>query len=278
MAALFNDFFFEEGESLKKGQILATLNLTEINAHVQQARKSLEKSKRDLKRAARLYDEGAATREQFDNAQTGFDVAQSQLNIAEFNLSYATITAPSDGKILKKLAEENELTVAGYPVYIFGSQKENQIIQCGVADKDIIRLSLGDSAHVFFSVFPNKTFYAIVSELAQSLDPQSGTFEVELDVLGAESKLISGFVAHVDIFPSQKISSHIVPIESIINAEGHTGSVFTIENNIARKIPVIIGAIIENNVTILKGIENIKNVVTIGAPYLQDGTQVNIVN
>ena len=76
-----------DGDQVRKGQLLATLNPTEINAQVEQAKEGLDKAQRDLTRAKDLFSQGVATQEQLDNATTAFSVAQQTMEIASFNQS-----------------------------------------------------------------------------------------------------------------------------------------------------------------------------------------------
>src|SRR5262245_23208964 len=67
--------FVKEGDAMRKGQMLTTLNLTEINAQVQQAQLAYEKAKRDYQRTMNLHNDSVATLEQLQNAKTGLDLA-----------------------------------------------------------------------------------------------------------------------------------------------------------------------------------------------------------
>lgn len=266
----------DEGQSVRRGQIIASLDLTEINAQVEQAREGLNKAERDLKRVERLYKEGAATREQFQNATTAVSVAASTLRIAEFNLAHAVIRAPADGKILKRLAEQMEMIAPGYPVFVFAPENKSWIVRCGVADKQIIRLSIGDSAIVTFSAWPDKVFPATVREVAENIDPATGTFEVELSLARTQEKLISGFVARVEIIPSARDSAIVVPIEALVEAEGDRGFVFVPEDGKAKKLAVETGAITGRGVVIKSGLTDSGDVITSGTAYLRDGAEITI--
>ena len=81
--------FVKEGDAVKAGQLLASLNLTEIKAQVQQAQIMLEKAQRDHARAKNLYRDSVATLEQFQNAKTGLEIAQQAYNAGAFNQCYA---------------------------------------------------------------------------------------------------------------------------------------------------------------------------------------------
>ena len=97
----------EEGDRVKKGQVLAELNLTEIEARFSQAETAYEKAERDLKRIRNLYRDSVVTNEQFQDANSFFENASAELKIASYNLSHSSIKAPSEGVILKRLVEEN---------------------------------------------------------------------------------------------------------------------------------------------------------------------------
>jgi len=88
----------KEGEDVSKGQLLASLDLTEIDAQVSQSKNNLEKTKRDLERGQRLLKDSAATLEQIQNLQTAFNVADENFRIASFNRQFSTIHANASGR------------------------------------------------------------------------------------------------------------------------------------------------------------------------------------
>jgi RND family efflux transporter MFP subunit len=276
---IIRNIYADEGESVKKGQLLARLDLSEIESQVEQARSAFEKIERDLKRAEDLHKDKAVTLEQLQNIQTAHQVAKSQLEVAEFNLRYAEIHAPANGRILRRLMEENEMVSAGMPIFFFASTDRDWIVRAGVSDRDLVRLRLNDPAVLQFDAYPEETFHARVSEIAESSDPMTGTYEVELKVDAMDKKLVSGFVAQVDISPSSKEMYAIIPIESLVEADGRQGFVFTVNESThrARRIPMTIGFLFEDKVAVASGLEDITFVVTEGAPYLIEGTQVKII-
>jgi RND family efflux transporter MFP subunit len=102
---IISGIFVDEGQRVKKGQVLAKLNLSEIQAQVNQARLGLDKAERDFRRTNNLYNDSVVTLEQLQNATTALDIAKSNVEIAEFNLQFSTIKANSNGTILKRIAE-----------------------------------------------------------------------------------------------------------------------------------------------------------------------------
>ena len=275
---IIKKIYADEGQEVKKGQILASLDLSEIKAQVDQARSAFLKAERDFNRVEQLYKEKAATLEHFQDVKTAFNIAESRLKIAEFNFRFSEIHAPVDGTILKRLMEENELAAAGYPVFLLAATGNDWIIRAGISDKDMVRIQLMDPATVVFDAYPGIEFQAAVTEIAESSDHMSGTYEIELKLEPTEKKMATGFVAEIDITPSQKETYAVIPIDALVEAEGKRGYVYSVTNSSsALRIPVEIAFIFENMVAVSSGLEGIETVITEGAPYLQDGSEVDIV-
>ncbi|MGB3588302.1 MAG: efflux RND transporter periplasmic adaptor subunit [Tunicatimonas sp.] len=218
-----------EGQTVKRGQLLARLDLAEINAQVSQARNAFVKAERDLKRADNLYRDTVATLEQKQNAETAFEVAQADLEIAEFNQRYATVVAPVTGKILKKMVEPSELVSPGQPLFMLGSSGTQgaQVIKIGLADKDIVQVALGDSAQISFDAFPQRMYPARVTEIAEAANPATGTFEVEL-TLDEQffPELKNGFVGKVALYPSLMLDHIKIPMAALVEGDKKEATVF----------------------------------------------------
>jgi RND family efflux transporter MFP subunit len=280
VGGIIGKIYVDEGDTVKKGQLLAMLDLSEIDARYNQARNAWEKAQRDFQRVQNLYKDRAATLEQFQDAETGFQVAESNLKIAQFNLDHSRIKAPANGKILKRLAEKGEMIGIGSPVFLFGSTENQWIIKAGISERDIVRIDLKDIAAVQFDSYPGKQFMASVTEISSAVDPASGTYEVEigLDDTGTEGlKLAAGFVGKVRIEPSAKETYFVIPLDSIVEGEGKYGIVFTVKENQAVKVNIEVAHIFPETAVVSSGLEEIRTVVTSGAAYLRDGSPVKVV-
>jgi membrane fusion protein, multidrug efflux system len=277
---LISRLYVDEGAYVKKGQLLATLDMTEISAQVQQAGVAFDKADRDLKRVKNLYADTVATLEQLQNATSAYEAALENKNIAEFNLRYSRITAPANGRIVAKLAEESEMVGSGMPVFVFTGEGKNEwVVKTGVSDKDIVQIEKGDSAKISFDAYPNQIFEAIVKSVSGISDPMSGTFEVELAINQENNKFINGLVARVNIETRLNRMVTLVPPAALTEADGKKAYVFVIhpKENTARKIPVTIAYFEDTKIAVLEPLNKIGEVVTSGASYLEDGSKVNIV-
>ena len=119
IGGIISRIYVKEGDHVTAGQLLATLDLTEIDAQVQQASQNVEKAQRDENRIKNLYRDTVASLEQVQNTHTQLTVAAEALRIASFNRQYAQIRAASAGTILQKLMNEGEYASAGTSVLQF---------------------------------------------------------------------------------------------------------------------------------------------------------------
>ncbi len=123
---VINRVFVKEGDAVKAGQLLATLNLTEVNAGTQQAVLAKEKAERDYQRAYKLYKDSVATLEQMQNAKTALEVANQQVRAASFNRNYSEIRATVAGFVLQRFVNEGQVVGPGTPVLQINGAGEGQ--------------------------------------------------------------------------------------------------------------------------------------------------------
>lgn len=276
---VINRIFVKEGDAVKAGQVLATLNLTEVNAGARQAALAKEKAERDYQRAARLYKDSVATLEQMQNARTALEVASQQLKAVSFNRQYSEIRASVSGFVLQKFANEGQVVGPGTPVLqINGAGKGQWLLKVGVSDRQWAAISKGDKASVLTDALPGKTLQAQVFKKSEGVDPSSGTFIIHLKLNERAEGLASGLFAKADIRPSVKtVNTWTVPYDALLDGDAGKGYVFTTDDRkTATKTEVKIGEIRKNNVIITGGLENAKFLIVSGSPYLNDGSKIKV--
>jgi len=275
---IIDAIYADDGSHVKKGELIASLDMSEINAQVGQAMNGYDKAFRDYTRAKNLYEDSVATLEQMQNAETALNVAKAMRDAAVFNSAHSKISAPENGVILKRLAQVHEVIAPGYPVFIFGTRDTHWKIKASVADRDYVRIMPGDSAIITFDAYPGKEFAAIVTQLSEASNPMTGTYEAELEMNPVSERMASGFLAGVKIFPLRRESHYQIPVEAIVEADGKQGYVYVIDDSlVARKTAVGIAGIFDSRAAIDSGITADQVIVTEGAAYLTDGEKVEII-
>jgi RND family efflux transporter MFP subunit len=267
----------EQGAVIRKGQLLATLAQDEVAAAVAQARAVAEQSARDLDRGKALLADEVATREQVETLSTANQVAEAQLRSALFNARHARIEAPADGVVLRKLAEPDEQVAPGQPVLVVGNTSGGWIVRASLADRDVVRVQGGDAAEVTLDAYPGRRFAARVVEIAAAADPQTGTYEMKVSVDPAGARFVQGLVAKVTVADPEAGSVAVVPVTSLLEADGGLATVFVIaKGNVARKVSVRTGRLLGERIEVLAGLDLGDQVVTEGAAWLDDNDPVRV--
>ena len=265
-----------EGQTIRKGQVLATLDTLDADAALVQASAAYEKAERDRARIEHLAGAGAVARVSLQDAETAVELARASLRQARHARVVSELRAPDDGQVQRRLVEAHEQVAAGTPVLLVRGATRGWVVKLGLSDRDAVQVRLGDAATVRFDAFPDRTFSARVTEIAGGASPQTGTFEVEVAVDPAGANLLSGLVAKVEIAPSAPPEVWAVPVEALVEGSGRTAAVYTVssEDGCARRVPVTIGFIEGPRVAVLAGLDQVSEVVTDGAPYLRPGIPV----
>lgn len=279
IGGVVNAVLVNEGDQVKKGQLLATLDLTEINAQVAQARYAYEKAQRDFQRAENLYKDSVATLEQLQNAETGLSVVKKQLEAASFNQNFAAIHAPASGYVLRKFVNPGQVVGIGDPILqTNGAMQGYWILETGVSDKQWAEIKVKDEAVVHLDAIPDHPFKAFVSRKSGASDPMTGAFTVELQLTSEDVKLAAGMFGSAEIRSGESMLSWKVPYESVLDANDESGFVFvTRDQTTASKVPVTIESFDGENIYISRGLEDAKALIISGSAYLTDNSPITII-
>jgi len=278
-SGIINRIYVKEGDPVKKGQLLATLNLTEINASAEQASLAYQKALRDYERANNLYKDSVATLEQLQNAKTALDVAKQQYTSAGFNRTYSEIRATREGFVLRKYVNEGQYASAGNQVLqVNGAGRGNWILKAGVSDYQWAAIKAGDKATITTDAAPGKLINAVVTKKTEGVDAQSGTFIIHLKPeTNTGIPIASGLFAKALITPSQTVNAWAIPYDALLDGDANSGYVFiTNDNATAKKIKVQITKIENGKIIVNGGLENVKALIVSGSAYLNDGAKIKV--
>ncbi len=279
VGGIITKILWKEGESVSKGQLLASLDLTEIDAQVAQAKNNLEKTQRDLERGKRLLKDSAATLEQIQNLTTAFNVAEEGYRIASFNRQFSTIRANTSGKVIRKFANEGELIGPGSPVLMVNSSAQNDwIVKIGLPDVDWVRVKKGDAAKITTDAYPNEVLNGELNVINEGADAVSGLYQAEVKVRPGNKKLASGLFARVEIAPSSKKKLQTVPIDAIVEGQGKNAFVFVVNDDkkSVRKLPIVVAYLENKTAFVSSGLESVTEVIAAGSAFLTENSIVKI--
>lgn len=277
------DIAVVEGQRVKAGQRLFTIDPLDIEGAVaqarlglQQAEDALQDAKADFERFQALYQDEVVSRQQFEKMKLNYDMAVTRaaqakagLGTAQGQMRYATVSAPINGVVTQKLAMEGDIAAPGHPVLMLENPDKLQV-QTSVPEALFRTLQLGQVVQVQVDGQP-QAVEARVARLSPAADPMSHTYMVKLDV--AAGGLQSGAFARV-LFPGGSQLMLAVPKAAVLERAGITGVFVVNAENIAQYRMVRTGDEIDGQVEILSGLNPGERVVTGNANAVNNGNKV----
>ena len=277
MGGLVRRIHVQEGDVVRQGQRLAEIELTEVDAQMEQARQMAEKAARDLKRGENLYADQVISLEQLQDLRTQAAMAEASFKSAQFNLGYSVIVAPRDGVVLRKLVEERELVPAGSPVLVFGESARGYVVRAALADREIVNVKLGDKGEIRMDAFPGQALTGTIVEVASAADERSGMFSIEVSFDTPPPRLVSGLVARLRLTPESSAPPlTYVPIAALVEGDGDRASVFVLDDGKAQKRDVRVAFITADSIALESGLAAGEPVITDGALFLENGEAVEV--
>lgn len=157
------------------------------------------KAARELARGEQLRVEGLISENDLDTLRANAGVTDAARRTAEFNRSFAVITSPRDGSVLRRLAEEREVVQQGQTVLVVGPETAGYIVRAGLADRDVVQLKRGDPATATVDACPGRELPGHVSEIPAAAVEQSGLFEVEVTLVAFLCLVALGAFAFLNV-------------------------------------------------------------------------------
>jgi multidrug efflux system membrane fusion protein len=278
VAGVIKKIYVEEGQTVRRGERLAEIELTEIDAQVAQARALAEKAQRDLDRGERLYADQVISLEKLQDLRTQASLQKAQLRGVEFNRKFSVIAAAQDGVVLRKLSQERELVPAGQAVVVIGARNRGYVVRAALSDREIVQLKLGDPAEIRMDAYPGRAIKGTITQIANAADEKSGMFPVEVRFGSTPVPLASGLIAKLRVYPAsaRKAALTYVPISSVVGGDHDRASVFVVNGDRAERRGVRVAFIESSGVALTSGLQPGERIVTDGALYLEDQEQIEV--
>ncbi len=278
--------YVEEGERVKKGQLLVELDSEQAQIQLQQAKGALlaaqanfRNAKKNFLRAKRLLSEHAISQQQYEKAQLAFQAAKGQLEqakaavkLAEFLIKSSKLRAPFSGIITNKLKEEGDFVnpaMGGFgsgPGILVLMDFSRVKVYVDVPSSSINLIHKGSPAEI---IGKDLTLRGKVFSVSEAADPTSKTFRVGVMAENPGLRLKPGTDVSVRIIYSQK-QALAIPIKAVV--EGNYA--FVVKEGVARKRRLRLGLKGDQFVEVLSGINPGEKVVVEGIFGLYDGAKV----
>lgn len=254
VSGIVSKLYADYNSNVKKGEIVAELDKTNLLNELASAKSNLASSKSEYEYQLKNYTRMKTLHEKqlisdndyesallsYEKAKNTYETNKNEVSKAQTNLGYATITSPIDGIVLSREVEEGQTVNAGMEtptLYIIARDLTDMRVIANVDEADIGGVKEGQRVSFTVDAYPNDTFEGKVTQVRQEATEESNvvTYEVVISAPNPDLKLKPGLTANVTIFTLERDNvlsvsakalrftpseSLVGPEDEIINCEG----------------------------------------------------------
>lgn len=267
LIGVVTDARFDEGDRVRAGQVLVSIDARELEARgaqaaasVREAQAGIVQASGDLARMETLYAKGFLPRARLDQARATMARARASLDTAsgavrevEANAAYSRVRAPFAGIIVRKTVETGNLVTPGQSLFVIEDQSQMRVV-ASVGEDIASRLRPGDRLLVELPGHDHPE-PGVVETVLPSGDPGAPGFRVRLLLDNFDHTILSGMSARVRLPSAGAPSSRRLVSDDAILRRGQLTGVFVIDHGRARLRWISLGPADGRFVEVLSGLE-----------------------
>jgi RND family efflux transporter MFP subunit len=290
------------GDSVKTGQVVATLDTPDIDeelraaeatsaqakANIEQAKTQLALAGTESKRYQTLAGSGVVSTQDMEEHQANFDArgaslraSEAALHTADANVqrlrdlkAFATVVAPFDGVVTFRNIEIGQLVTAGTGQTMFRVANTSVVrIYVNVPQVFAPAVKVGDNAAVTLREYPNRTFEGKVTRTSHALDPATRTLTTEIRIQNGDGALLPGMYAQIALAVNRVDSPLVIAPASLV-ADASGTRVAVVDNGAIHWRTVKVDSNMGDQVAILSGLKDGEQVVIAPSERLTEGLTV----
>lgn len=288
---------FKDGERVKKGQLLYSIDAQLYTANYEQAvaglkvqEANLNKAQKDANRFHELDKNDAVAKQLVDNADAALEVARKQSDASRANIQavltnvkYTKVYAPFDGVIGISAVKTGAAVTAGQTLLNTVSSDKELAVDFNIDQKEIYRFTkfmagkptTKDSTFTLAfgsDVYP---YPGKISLLDRAVNPQTGTIKARLIFPNNKNLLIAGMNGTVRVKNNGATQSILIPYKAVTEQLGEFFVYVPNDSNKVSQRKLLLGKQIGNNIIVKDGLKEGEKVVVEGVQNLREGAMIN---
>ncbi|MDP4205442.1 MAG: efflux RND transporter periplasmic adaptor subunit [Bacteroidota bacterium] len=267
-----------EGQSVHKGQLIASLNNFSYRNTYQIALAKEKQALDGYKRLSDIYKKGSLPEVKMVEIETGLSQARAATQMARKNVSDCRIYAPTDGVIGQRMIEPGMNVLPGSAVFNLVKIKKVYAV-VSIPENEITKTAIGQKAFIMVAALNNETFEGRITEKGVMANPLSHTYEVKIAIQNTGEKLKPGMVSNVLIQNNGPANSIVIPQQSV-QVDNNNGKYVFVVNTTSQKTykkAIKIGKLSGNGgISVINGLNNGDLLVVEGFQKLNENTPVQI--
>ena len=276
MGGAITGLFLTEGQMIKKGQLVATIDNSVMKESLVEIKTQLDLVTTLFNKQKTLWDQQIGTEVQYLQAKANKESLEKRIGTMNTQMGMSKVYAPISGTVEKVMQKSGEMGMPGAPMAQIVNVSDLKIV-AKVGDTYVGSVKKGDAITVKFPDI-NKEFTTRISLVNALIDPASRTFGIEANIPNLGGSLKPNQVAIININDLSKGNSLVVSQNVVQKTEGgDLVYVAVVENGkkVAKARTVKTGISYNGNVEILEGLTAGEMVITQGYQDLVDGTLIS---
>lgn len=290
---------FQDGENVKEGQLLYSIDAQVYEANYQQAKADLQvqeanlmKAQKDADRYHELEQNDAIAKQQVDYANANLEATKMQVDAAKARVAsvyaqvkFSNIYAPFTGTIGISQVKVGTAVVAGQTTLNTISTDHPIAVDFTIDQKDIFRFTqlqrnennLKDS---IFSIVFNSEIYSepgTISFIDRAVDPQTGTIKIRLIFDNKDELLKPGMNTSVRVKNNTATQFELIPYKAISETLGEFIVYVVGDSGVVHQRQLKLGRQIDDKVIVLDGLNAGETIVVEGVQKLHEGSVISII-
>ncbi len=276
VAGEVREILAEEGDVVRKGQILARLDGDRLRLELNQSEANLRKLQRDYERNVDLKEKGLISSGDFDKIRYDMEALEASYNLAKLELDYTQIRAPIDGVVSNRFVRIGNTVSVNDPVFEVTSL-DPLVAYLHVPEREYRNIREGQVAGIDIDALAGQRIVAEVTRVSPVVDPETGTFKITIEISDEQRRIKPGMFGRISIVYDQHANVLQVPRSAILEDGGAT-SVFVVEDDKAIRRTVVTGYSNAGMIEVVEGLADGDRVITVGQIGLKDEALVTIIN
>nr|WP_227006748.1 efflux RND transporter periplasmic adaptor subunit [Shewanella donghaensis] len=281
IAGLIETINVEEGDRVKKGQALATIDAQRQHYDFKRSLAEVQIIEQELNRLKQMKNKEFISQDVMAKLEFNLQAAMAQRDLAELHVIESRIVSPIDGVVAKRHVKTGNMAKEFEELFYIVNQDELHGI-VHLPEQQLQSLRLGQEARISNQYGNSKAtaeadIIANVLRISPIVDSQSGTFKVTIAIDNADAKLKAGMFTRVELKYDTHNDVITVPFNAIINQDD-TQALYVIEDNTATRREVSLGYREKNKVEIISGVKPGEQIVIRGQQNLKDQSLVEVIS
>ncbi|MFC5698474.1 efflux RND transporter periplasmic adaptor subunit [Pseudomonas sp. GCM10022186] len=266
---------FREGQRVKGGDLLVSLDDAIARAELAQARANLDLAEKSYQRAKMLFARGASNAQAQDESLSQEQAARASLALAQARLDKTQIRAPYDGTLGLRLVSVGDYLDAGQDVVNL-EVLDPLKVDFRVPQKAVSQVGIGQSVEISLDAYPGERFHGSIIALNPRLDEVGRSQAIRAQVPNQDHRLKPGQFVKVSVILAERPQALLIPEEAVMPLGQQLFVNLVVDGKVERR-PIKIGQRQRGKAEVREGLQGDEQVITAGWQKVSPGLEVRTV-